>query len=101
MIHLRKLCSDVDLRAAPIASLANALTYPTEMGIQLCLCIAGVALSNSIPLVPEVLICALQEGRDQIILCAEVTVETGFCDACLLDHKVDSDSANALLVEKF
>src|SRR2546426_2876476 len=99
MVCFRELGSHVDLRAPAIVQVSNPLADPVKMGVQLRLGVVRVLFRYAIPLAPESLIFPLQEGRNEIVLSAEVTIETGFGDASFLDHEVDTNSPGALFVE--
>jgi hypothetical protein len=62
--------------------------------------ILGMLGRDTIPGSPEIDILALDERRDQIVLGAEVPIETRLCDTSLLNDQVDPNGANASPVKK-
>jgi hypothetical protein len=59
-----------------------------------------VELRDAVPGVSEVLVFALQECCDKVILRAEVAIEARLGDPGLFDHEVNADGPHASLIEE-
>jgi hypothetical protein len=68
--------------------------------IGLCVRPGLVELCDTVPAAPEVLIFALEERSDEIVLGAEVAIEAGLGDAGFFDHEVHADGPHASFIEK-
>jgi hypothetical protein len=62
--------------------------------------IGFVELRDAVPGVSEVLVFALQECCDKVILRAEVAIEARLGDPGLFDHEVNADGPHASLIEE-
>lgn len=100
VIELGEFGRGVDLRAAAVVVAADALADPGEVGIEFGGGVVRVLASDPVPGAPEVVVFALEEGGDEIVLGAEVAVEAGFGNARFFNDEVDADGADAVLVEE-
>ncbi|GAB2533937.1 hypothetical protein GCM10027065_01840 [Rhodanobacter koreensis] len=55
---------------------------------------------NPIPGSPEVDVLAFQERDDEIVFRAEVSIQARLRHACLLNHQIDTNGADALPVKE-
>jgi hypothetical protein len=62
--------------------------------------ISLVEFCDAAPAVPEVLVLALQECSDKVVLRAEVAIEARLGDPGLFDNEVNADSPHASLIEE-
>jgi hypothetical protein len=62
--------------------------------------ISLVEFCDAVPATPEVLVFALQECRDEVVLRAEVAIETCLGNPSLFDHEINADGPHASLIEE-
>jgi hypothetical protein len=100
VVGVWKFRRDVELWAPAIIWPSDPLADPIEVRLQFSDRIGIVELCDAVPAVPEVLIFALQECRDEVVLRAKVAIEARLGDPGLFDHKVNADGPHASLIEE-
>ena len=100
VVGVRELRGDVELGAAAIVGPSDALGDPVEVRFQFCSGIGLVEFCYRVPVAPEVLVFALQEGSDEVVLGVEVALEAGLGDPSLFDDEVNADGPHASLIEE-
>jgi hypothetical protein len=97
VVWVRKFRRDVELLAAAIIWPSDPLANPIEVRFRFG---DRIGLVEFCDRVPEVLVFALEECGDKVVLRAEVTIEARLGDPGLFDHEVNADSPHASMIEK-
>jgi hypothetical protein len=79
---------------------SDPLADPIEVRFQFSDRIGFVEFCDAVPAVPEVLIFALQECSDKVVLRAEVAIEARLGDPGLFNHEVNADGPHASLIKE-
>ena len=100
VVGFRELRGNVDLRAAAIVRPPDPLADPFQVRVEFGFGIIHVLFGHAAPRAPEILVLAGEKGGDEVVLRAEMAIETGLGDPCLGDHEVNTHGAHAALVEE-
>src|SRR4051794_19935419 len=100
MLRIRELRCNVDLRASAIAVARDASPDPVTQGHQGVARCSRPRTDRIVPLLPELVVFALEERLDERILGREMAVDRGLGDARLVDDALHADGANTFAVEE-
>jgi hypothetical protein len=78
----------------------DPLANPIEVRFQFADRIGVVEFCDPAPALPEVLVFALEECCDKVILRAEMAIEARFGDPGLFDHEINADGPHASVIEE-